>query len=148
MKYALTNSLKLRADIGYALAFDPGINGDLEYTLGLNYHFGQPRPIAPPPPADADHDGVPDRKDKCPDTPSGLTVDQFGCPPDTDGDGVPDGLDECPESPPGAAIDSAGCNPDSDRDGVPDDKDICPGTPAGIKVDEQGCVAPKDAALF
>lgn len=29
---------------------------------------------------DSDHDGVPDYKDKCPDTPAGQKVDEVGCP--------------------------------------------------------------------
>lgn len=40
-------------------------------------------PIAPPPPdtckLDSDHDGVPDCRDKCPDTPPGFKVDANGC---------------------------------------------------------------------
>ncbi|MFP5419763.1 MAG: OmpA family protein, partial [Gammaproteobacteria bacterium] len=36
-------------------------------------------------PADADGDGVPDRRDKCPDTPQGVAVDPEGCPLDSDG---------------------------------------------------------------
>lgn len=43
---------------------------------------------------DSDGDGVPDRIDKCPDTPEGVKVDSHGCPMDTDGDGVPDYLDK------------------------------------------------------
>ena len=34
----------------------------------------------PPPLLDADHDGVPDDLDQCPDTPLGTTVDASGCP--------------------------------------------------------------------
>jgi hypothetical protein len=33
-----------------------------------------------PPPPDADHDGVPDSLDQCPDTPLGTAVDASGCP--------------------------------------------------------------------
>lgn len=43
---------------------------------------------------DSDGDGVPDRRDKCPATPEGVSVDSHGCPLDTDGDGVPDYLDK------------------------------------------------------
>jgi len=42
---------------------------------------------------DADHDGVADELDDCPDTPQGTIVDSRGCPDlqaDTDGDGMPD----------------------------------------------------------
>lgn len=58
---------------------------------------------------DADQDGVYDHKDKCPGTPSGVTVDKNGCPIDSDGDGVPDSLDRCSDTPRGARVDSRGC---------------------------------------
>ncbi|NUM45665.1 MAG: OmpA family protein [Anaerolineales bacterium] len=90
-------------------------------------------------PRDTDGDGVPDRKDKCPATPKGATVDATGCPKDSDGDGVLDGLDQCPDTPAGMKVDAKGCVVDSDGDGVDDDKDKCPDTPAGLKVDAEGC---------
>ena len=113
---------------------------NLETSVGVLWSFGG-EPAGPPP--DADHDGVPDKKDKCPDTPSGARVDAQGCPIDTDGDGVPDGIDACPDSPKGSKVDATGCPPDSDRDGVTDDKDACPDTPQGTPVDARGC--PKDS---
>lgn len=58
---------------------------------------------------------------------------------DADGDGVPDSKDRCPNTPRGAPVDADGCPKDSDGDGVPDYKDNCPGTPAGAKVDPKGC---------
>ena len=58
---------------------------------------------------------------------------------DADGDGVPDGRDRCPNTPKGVLVDANGCPKDSDGDGVPDYKDNCPGTPAGAKVDSNGC---------
>lgn len=58
---------------------------------------------------DSDGDGVPDNKDKCPNTPTGVTVDRDGCPLDTDGDGVYDYLDKCPGTPAGATVDRNGC---------------------------------------
>src|SRR2546429_23442 len=61
------------------------------------------------PAADSDGDGVPDRRDACPDTPSGATVDARGCPPDSAGDGVLEGLDRCANTPPGAHVDASGC---------------------------------------
>jgi len=62
---------------------------------GLIYAFGGRAP-------DGDGDGVPDKRDKCPDTPRGCTIDPKGCPTDADGDGVCDGLDQCPNTPAGA----------------------------------------------
>ena len=83
-------------------------------------------------PRDTDGDGVPDRKDKCPDTPHGAAVDATGCPKDSDGDGVLDGLDQCPDTPRGATVDAAGCPKDSDGDGVLDGLDQCADTPKEI----------------
>ena len=37
-------------------------------------------PVAPPPALDSDGDGVPDNRDKCPNTPKGIKVDSDGCP--------------------------------------------------------------------
>lgn len=92
---------------------------------------------------DEDGDGVPDRADRCPNTPRGAKVDADGCPKDSDGDGVWDGIDECPGTPKGARVDSRGCPKDSDEDGVYDGIDECPGTPQGCQVDARGC--PKDS---
>jgi outer membrane protein OmpA-like peptidoglycan-associated protein len=93
-------------------------------------------------PVDTDGDGVRDKKDACPDTPRGATVDEKGCPKDSDGDGVFDGLDRCPDTPKGVKVDASGCSMDSDGDGVFDGPDACPDTPKGATVDEKGC--PKD----
>ena len=58
---------------------------------------------------DSDGDGVPDNKDKCPNTPRGVKVDVFGCPLDSDSDGVANYLDQCPNTPMGATVDARGC---------------------------------------
>jgi outer membrane protein OmpA-like peptidoglycan-associated protein len=107
------------------------------YGAGLAFNFGGT-------PKDDDGDGVPNKKDKCPDTPKGATVDVNGCPMDTDGDGVYDGLDKCPGTPKGAKVDATGCTMDSDGDGVPDGIDQCPDTPKGVKVDLKGCPIDSD----
>jgi OOP family OmpA-OmpF porin len=115
-----------------------GANNDLYYTfsLGISYYFGRNK--------DSDHDGVPDFKDNCPDTPRGVEVDEFGCPLDSDGDGVPDYLDKCPNTPAGVKVDINGCPFDADGDGVPDYLDKCPNTPAGVAVDVNGCPLDSD----
>jgi outer membrane protein OmpA-like peptidoglycan-associated protein len=105
----------------------------MQYSAGLTVNFGKPK--------DADGDGVPDRKDKCPDTPTGVKVDENGCPIDTDGDGVADYQDKCPDTPGLAAL--QGC-PDADGDGVADGDDKCPNTPAGVRVDASGCPVDSD----
>src|SRR5205807_2468115 len=106
-------------------------------TAGLSvFHLGGP-------PQDSDKDGVPDKKDACPNTPLGATVDARGCPTDSDKDGVSDGLDKCPGTPAGPTVDASGCPMGSDLDGVPDGLDKCPNTPAGTPVDTAGCPLPR-----
>jgi len=114
-----------------------GSNNDLLYTMsvGISYYFGRAK--------DSDHDGVPDSRDRCPGTPQGVQVDEFGCPLDSDGDGIPDYLDKCPNTPIGVKVDIGGCPLDADGDGVPDYLDKCPNTPTGVTVDANGC--PLDA---
>src|SRR5438876_304569 len=96
-------------------------------------------------PTDSDHDGVYDGLDRCPGTPAGARVDSRGCPADADGDGVLDGLDQCPSTPAGAVVDAVGCPLDADKDGVPDGLDKCPNTPPGAEVDDVGCQHFKDS---
>ena len=96
------------------------------------------------PAADADRDGVGDRRDTCPDTPLGASVDKQGCPSDADTDGVFNGIDRCPDTPSGATVDATGCPHDQDGDRVLDGLDQCPNTPAGISVDAQGCPPDED----
>ncbi len=95
-------------------------------------------------PRDTDLDGVPDKRDACPNTPLGATVDVRGCPSDGDQDGIVDGLDKCPSTPAGAKIDTVGCSLDADRDNVADGLDQCPDTPAGATVNTVGCPADTD----
>ncbi len=105
-------------------------------AAGLSFGFGGK-------PADADGDGVADRKDRCPNTPAGCQVDENGCSIDSDKDGVCDGVDRCPGTPAGAKVDASGCPTDADGDGVYDGIDRCPDTPKGCTVDAGGC--PSDA---
>jgi outer membrane protein OmpA-like peptidoglycan-associated protein/opacity protein-like surface antigen len=92
---------------------------------------------------DMDGDGVPDKKDRCPDTPPGARVDVNGCPTDGDRDGIADGIDQCPDTPVGATVDPRGCPSDADNDRVWNGIDQCPDTPANAVVDDRGC--PRDA---
>jgi len=108
-----------------------------EVYAGLTFYFGGKV-------KDQDQDGVPDKKDKCPDTPVGCQVDATGCPIDSDGDGVCDGIDQCPNTPKGCKVDAKGCPTDSDGDGICDGIDQCPNTPKGCKVDAKGCPTDSD----
>ena len=72
------------------------------------------------PPPDADDDGVPDAKDRCPGTPAGTEINDVGCP-----------QSRVKTPPPRCS--------DTDLDGVCDGGDRCDGTPLGTKVDKFGC---------
>jgi outer membrane protein OmpA-like peptidoglycan-associated protein len=98
----------------------------LMHMAGLTFNFGSK--------IDADNDGVSDSRDKCPDTPTGVTVDKTGCPLDRDKDGVADYLDTCPDA--AGTVLLSGC-PDKDNDGVADADDRCPDTKG--KVALKGC---------
>ncbi|HET6371846.1 MAG TPA: OmpA family protein [Candidatus Polarisedimenticolia bacterium] len=143
LRWYFTDHFGLRVD-GRYVSVDVGEEevdqrqSNLEGTVGLLWSFGGG------PPADSDRDGVPDRKDKCPNTPTGAKVDANGCNIDSDGDGVPDGIDQCPNTPKGWPVDERGCPKDSDGDGVFDKEDACPNTPKGAKVDATGCPMDSD----
>jgi outer membrane protein OmpA-like peptidoglycan-associated protein len=95
---------------------ESGANDDyLTHMVGLTFNLGNS--------PDTDHDGVSDKKDNCPDTPTGVAVDKMGCPLDRDTDGVADYLDNCPDTAGSKTLN--GC-PDKDNDGVEDSKDRCP----------------------
>ncbi|HEV8381265.1 MAG TPA: OmpA family protein [Gemmatimonadales bacterium] len=95
-------------------------------------------------PSDSDRDKVFNGLDACPNTIEGAEVDARGCPKDTDSDGVSDGIDKCPNTATGARVDAQGCPTDSDKDGVPDGPDQCPNTPVGATVDTTGCPVDSD----
>jgi len=95
-------------------------------------------------PSDSDRDKVFNGLDACPNTVEGAEVDARGCPKDTDSDGVSDGIDKCPNTATGARVDAQGCPTDTDGDGVPDGPDQCPNTPAGATVDTTGCPVDSD----
>jgi len=90
-------------------------------------------------PDDDDCDGVKNKRDRCPGTPLGVEVDEWGCPKDSDHDGVIDIHDECPDTPVGVIVDERGCPVDEDGDGVINRFDECPDTPKGAQVDDRGC---------
>jgi outer membrane protein OmpA-like peptidoglycan-associated protein len=117
--------------------FEKPLSHTIVFGAGVTWAIGAT-------PRDTDGDGIPDRKDKCPGTPHGATVDATGCPKDSDGDGVLDGIDQCPGTPKGATVDAKGCPSDADGDGVFDGIDQCPDTPKGATVDAKGCTSDSD----
>ncbi|MFT7683703.1 MAG: OOP family OmpA-OmpF porin [Moritella dasanensis] len=81
-------------------------------TVGVSYAFGgenKPAPVAAVVLLDGDGDAILDDIDQCPETPSGVYVDDKGCALDRDGDGIPDYLDQCPDSPSLDNLDESGC---------------------------------------
>lgn len=122
---------------------------DKLFSLGLQFSFGEhtPPPVIPVRAADSDGDGVGDDLDRCPNTPSGVSVDARGCALDSDGDGVADHMDECPDTTRGAAVDAKGCEMDSDDDGVVDRLDQCPNSAPGVQVDISGCEIKEEIRL-
>ena len=156
LKYFLSDDVALRLDLKHL--FDINLSDVqkkhefynlLAATAGVTFQFGgSDMALAL---KDRDADGVVDDIDRCPDTPSGVTVDEVGCSvkkapekiPDSDGDGVADKFDLCPGTAVGVAVDAKGCPlvTDKDRDGVLDALDFCPDTPAKTVVDARGCPA-------
>ncbi len=121
---------EVRADQSFGNDTLPN-SGLTNFQALLGYSWGLGAPL------DSDGDGVANRMDQCPNTPSGARVDARGCPLDSDGDGVFDGLDRCPDTPAGLKVGADGCPLDSDGDGVPDYLDKCPSEPAPGSAD--GC---------
>jgi len=93
----IAKHMSVRAQVLYRLDKDRdslpdhGSYGDWIYSIGLSFDFGgkEPPPPPPPPPAapppppppnpDLDGDGVPNERDKCPNTRPGAVVDLDGC---------------------------------------------------------------------
>nr|WP_315048000.1 OmpA family protein [uncultured Campylobacter sp.] len=85
LKYYITDNFATKLEARDAIRFDDG-NHVLFYTLGFAVDFGKryadAAPAAAPAPTgckDADNDGVCDNIDRCPGTPAGVVVDEYGC---------------------------------------------------------------------
>jgi OmpA-OmpF porin, OOP family len=109
VRYFLTENIAFRTDFRQLIISDGGKSNNLEYTAGLTYYFSKDKQLVRIPVIDSDHDGVPDDKDACPNTPRGVKVDAVGCPLDSDKDGVPDYKDKCPDTPSGTKVGADGC---------------------------------------
>jgi OmpA-OmpF porin, OOP family len=124
---------------------DEDLLADYRFSVGvqipLTMFYDRTVPVAPAVPCDVavidpatgrtdcatdnDRDGVLDPNDRCPGTPLGTAVDQYGC-----------------------AVQSAAMSfDDSDRDGVGDTADECADTTAGLTVDVKGCAVAQDLLL-
>lgn len=134
-KYFFSEDTALRLEARYIAGFHSDDRWDVTgsgdntennfiVSAGLLFQFGGVVPVIAAP-TDSDQDGIPDSRDKCPDTPYGTPVDAVGCPP---------AEKFVPPPPPKKSIDR-----DSDGDGVLDSRDKCPDTPQGVIVDEDGC---------
>ncbi len=88
IKRYLSENLVVKADIKTSHGEH---SKNLDTAMGLSFGFafgGSSRPAPPPPPPppavvqdpDSDGDGVPDSRDRCPNTPRELAVDADGCP--------------------------------------------------------------------
>jgi OmpA-OmpF porin, OOP family len=104
----------------------PGKDMLYRINTGIIFSFGKIK--------DSDKDGIPDKFDLCPNTPTGVNVDENGCPLDRDNDGIADYLDKCPDE--YGPKTTHGC-PDRDGDGIPDKDDECPDEPG--TAENKGC---------
>lgn len=121
---------------GLVNVYNAPYNGTLKnHVVGASFGFWLGKRVEADN-ADNDHDGVPNRLDKCPDVPGSPTAN--GCP-DKDGDGVVDAVDKCPTVPGLARYN--GCPvPDRDGDGVIDEEDKCPDVAGSVHY--HGCPIP------
>ncbi|MEO8550854.1 MAG: choice-of-anchor D domain-containing protein [Kofleriaceae bacterium] len=143
--------MERRVNLGFALGRGltsapgtPAVRGVLTVTFAPSAE----KPIAAKPKAgDADHDGIPNDLDRCPDEPEDKDgfQDDDGCPDlDNDSDGIADAKDKCPdeaEDKDGFEDDDGCPDLDNDKDGIPDRTDRCPSQPETINGvdDEDGC---------
>ena len=109
--FQISKNIALNTGVSYKSLDEKNAYSNLQHIVGIKFNFGK---------GDSDGDGVPDKKDNCPDFP-GLS-ELNGCP-DSDGDGISDEKDLCPSRP---GLNSMGGCPDSDGDGVSDLTDPCP----------------------
>jgi OmpA-OmpF porin, OOP family len=137
LKIPVSKNVSLRTELRARRDFSDSALTDLLLSVGVQVPFGSTYvgPAPKPPLADGtphpeskaqpygwvgdrDGDGVPDLSDRCPDSPAGVWVDQYGCAiaDDDDADGVPNSTDMCPDTGPGEPVDKYGCRIDPPRE--------------------------------
>ena len=109
--FYFNEALSLNIQSSYRAINETDVFSHLQSFVGLSYGFGS---------TDADGDGVPNKKDKCPNVPGSSEYE--GCP-DTDGDTIIDKDDRCPEI---AGVPELNGCVDTDGDGIADPDDVCP----------------------
>ena len=114
--FQISKNIALNTGINYKALDEKNAYSNLQHVVGIKFNFGK---------GDSDGDGVPDKKDQCPDLPG---LSELGGCPDSDGDGISDLVDQCPNKP--GLNSMRGC-PDTDGDGFSDLSDPCPNN-AGI----------------
>ncbi|MBI2281041.1 MAG: hypothetical protein HYU68_10190 [Bacteroidetes bacterium] len=124
LKFKLARNLDARVGVAYILTFTDyldnfadGGNDNMFYTsFGLQYNFAtsdsddkyKDFDFSKLDKIDTDADGVKDDDDICQNTPTGVKVDDKGCPIDTDKDGVADYLDKEPNTVVGSIVNAEG----------------------------------------
>lgn len=149
LKYFLTEWVAFRVDARHLISvneldnFDKAskdLHNNVTMDAGLNFSlWGEG--------ADKDKDGIPNKKDSCPEVPEDKDgfEDIDGCPDlDNDNDGIVDLKDKCPNEAEDkdGFMDEDGCpDPDNDNDRILDTADKCPNEAEvynGFE-DEDGC---------
>ena len=145
IKFFAFKNMAIAPELRMITSFD-SIHTAFSATLNATYYLT----FHPVKPSDRDGDGIPDKKDKCPDQPETINgVDDLdGCPEilDRDKDGIPDDKDQCPDQPEtlNGYKDDDGCPEDPndiDGDKIVNAKDRCPMAPENYNgfEDEDGC---------
>ena len=111
LEFKISDKIGINLSTSYRNADEIKSYKHLQHFAGISFKIGN---------NDLDKDGIPDKKDLCPEIP-GLI--EFGGCPDTDSDQIPDNQDKCPNL--FGSIEMQGC-PDTDGDGVIDKNDNCP----------------------
>lgn len=121
-KWLVNHALTVRTDLRHLINLNSNKTmNHLLLTAGVSWLFGGTPAIKVKKPklTDYDKDGVWDHLDRCPASPLGAKVDQYGCQEegkpieekfkDSDGDGVFDLLDKCPGTAPKTTVNNEGC---------------------------------------